>query len=150
MRRTICKRARGAALLESAFVLGVLLLLLLGIVDRGLATLYFNTVSDAACRLAREAIVHGEMAPPERSDWGPDLYVGTADDESEIAAAVRPLVAPMDPKNVEVRVEWLDGGNRVDQRVQVTITHRHRSSVPFLFGADECVLSAVSTMKIVH
>lgn len=143
-------RASGAALVEGAVVVGTLLTILLGMLDLGLAVLQYNTVSEAARKLAREAVVHGEMAPPQRPAWGPEPFSGTAADGSPFAEIVRPLLVAIDPQDVAIQVEWPDGGNRVDQRVQVTVACPFEPILPFLFGREPRLLSAVSTLRIAH
>ncbi len=78
---------RGAALPPSRgrIVLIVFLLILFGMLDLGLLVLDYNTMSEAARRLARVAIVHGQMAAPAQTVWGPDTVSGTAADGSDYA-----------------------------------------------------------------
>lgn len=144
------KSARGVTIVESAFVLSTLLLILLTMLDLGLAVLSYNSLSAAARRTAREAIVRGEQAPPERTAWGPDAYDGTAADATEQAGLVRTSLAALDPKDVHVRIDWIDGDNHVDDRVRVTLTYRYVPLLPLPFAADSYDLAAVSTMRITH
>ena len=141
---------RGATIVESALVLTALALIVLGILDVGIAVLRYNALSDAARRLARAAIVHGAMAEPQHAAWGPAPFVATADDASEIAAAVRPWLIAAAPEDVSVQVEWIDGGNQPDQRVRVTLRYAHERFVPLLLGASPVPLEATSTMQIAH
>jgi hypothetical protein len=131
-------------------VLAALTLIVMGILDVGIAVLRYNGLSDAARRLARCVIVHGAMAQPQHSVWGPEEYAATADDQSEIAAAVRPWLIAAAPEDVSIRVQWIDGDNQPNQRVRVTLQYAHERFVPLLFGGSPVPLEAVSTMQIAH
>jgi hypothetical protein len=149
-RRSQARCRSGAAAVEAAIVLPVFLLMVLGGLDLGLAVFHENTLSAVARRTAREAIVHGALAPPQLTSWGPANYVGAASDSSDIALAARPMLFTMDRSQVQIKVEWIDGGNRPDQRVRVTLTYQEQSVVPKFFGHAPIGLQAVSTMRILH
>jgi Flp pilus assembly protein TadG len=141
---------RGATAVEAAIVLPVFLLIVLGALDLGIAVFHDNTLSAAARRGARQAIVHGALAAPQAISWGPTSYAGTAADASAIAQAIRPSLFTFDPSQVQINVDWLDGGNQPDQRVRVTLTYQERSVVPGFFGHAPISFQAVSTMRILH
>src|ERR1700722_15022211 len=90
---------RGVAAGEGAIVLRVFLLILFGMLDLGLLVLDYNTLSEAARRLARQAIVHGQMAAPAQSVWGPATVNGTAADGTEYATALSPELATFNLSN---------------------------------------------------
>lgn len=141
---------RGATLVEMAIILNVFLLLILGTLDLGLATYRYNTISQAARQGARQAAVHGALAPPAMSSWGPGAYTGTAADGSEFAQAVSPMLAGFNLSDVTIRVEWLDGGNAVQQRVRYSVSTPFRPIIGSLFTSASYTLSAASTMPIAH
>jgi Flp pilus assembly protein TadG len=143
-------RPRGVTVVESALVLSTLLMILLTMLDMGLAVLQNNSLSEAARWTAREAIVRGEKAPPERTAWGPSTYDGTAADQTEQAAVVRKSLTAFNPADVHVRLEWPDGGNEIDRKVRVTLTYQYEPILPFPFLGNLYRLSAVSTMTITH
>ncbi len=143
-------RRRGAALVEGTLVLGVFLVIIFAICDLGLAVLRQNALAAAARRLARSAIVHGDSAGPQLSEWGPATYVDTAAHASEPAAAVRPVLVTLNPANVSINVTWPDGGNRTGQRVTAVVTCQHAPILPFLFGSGPLQLRGDSTMRIEH
>ena len=140
----------GAALLEGTIVLAVFLTIIFAMFDLGLAVMRQNSLAEAARRLARTAIVHGDLAPPEHSSWGPLAYSGTADDDHEIADAVRAGLITMNPGEVSVSVTWPDGDNRTSDRVIVSVEYPHRTILPSLFGSASMNLRAESTMRIEH
>lgn len=147
-----CQRNRrnGAALVESAFVLSVLLLVLFAMLDLSLTTLARNSLEEAARRVTREAIVRGENAPPERTAWGPATVTTTGDASTEVAALARKALTPSDLENVQIVVEWIDGENTVGDRVRVTVSYTYQPAVPFLLGSSNYPISARSTMRITH
>jgi hypothetical protein len=150
-RPLIRNRRRGSALVEGAIVLPVFLLMLLCMLDLGLAVLRSNMLSDAARRLAREATVRGEMAPPRRSAWGPHDFTGTAGDGSPAALAVEPFLVAVRPNEVHITIVWPDGGNADNQRVEVVVSYDHHPVLPWLYGATGPLhLRAESTMRIEH
>jgi len=140
---------RGVAMVEGAIVLGVFLTIVLGTLDLGLALLRKNVVTEGARRVAREAIVHGSLAPPEDTAWGPTTYAGWAGDTTEIAAAIQPVLVTIEPHKTSIQVDWPDGGNRPGQRVRVTVGYQHDSLFPFLNG-DHFYLSSECVMRIAH
>jgi len=141
---------RGATLVETAVILNVFLVLILGTFDFGLATYRYNTLSQAARQGARQAAVHGELAAPAMSIWGPGTYTGTAADGSQQAQAVSPMLAGFALSTVTIRVEWIDGGNKIQQHVRYTVSTPYRPIVGSLFGGTTYTLSAASTMPIAH
>src|SRR5262249_13050288 len=129
MNRSHSQRAlhrRGVAAVEGAIVLGTMLLLLFGILDLGLATCRYNTLSAAARGLARVAITRGVKAPPEWTAWGPNSYSGNCGDSSEMAATVTPLLCTMRPGDVALQIAWPDGAIQPGDRVSVQLTYTYR------------------------
>ncbi len=137
-------------MVEMAIVLGVFLLLILGTFDLGIATYRFNTISQAARQGARQAIVHGKLAPPAMTAWGPATYSGTAGDGSVYAQAVSPMLVGFDLNEVDITLEWLDGGNEVQQRVRFTVTTEYRPILATMFFISSYPQTASSTMPIAH
>jgi hypothetical protein len=150
LRELPASRRPGAALLEGTIVLAVFLTIIFAMFDLGLAVMRQNSLAEVARRLARTAIVHGDLAPPEHSSWGPLPYSGTADDDHEIADAVRAGLVTMNPADVSVSVTWPDGDNRTSDRVIVAVEYPHRTMLPSLFGSAPMNLRAESTMRIEH
>lgn len=140
----------GAVMVEMAIILNIFLLLVLGILDLGLATYRYNALSEAARQGARQAIVHGALAPPRMAAWGPATYTGTADDDSVYAQAVAPMLAGFDLSDVDIRIEWPDGGNSFQQRVRYTVTTQYRPILTNFFSSSSYTQRAASTMPIAH
>jgi Flp pilus assembly protein TadG len=148
---SFCKRTRrGAALVESAIVTGVLLVILLTAMDLSRAVLENNTLSEGARRLARAAIVRGALSAPEATPWGPETFTGTADQATEIADALRPVLVEIDTRDVVIQAEWPDGGNQPGDRVRITLAYQYKSILPFTFAGGSTNLKAISTLRIQH
>jgi hypothetical protein len=141
---------RGALLAETAIVMTVLIALTLGAVDLQIGVYRYNTLSEAARHGARQAMVHGALAPAAQGIWGPGAYVGTAADGSPYANAVRPLLVGFPQNDVTIRVEWPDGSNAVGQRVRYSLSTTYRPFLGFLVGYPNLNLNAASTMPIAH
>ena len=140
---------RGAALVEGALIGSVFVLVLMAALDLSLAVLRYNTLSEAARRVARAAIVRGERASPSMS-WGPEVYEAAADDDSDIAETARSILIALHPADVNVRVEWPDGGVQVNNRVIVSLSYDFEPLLSLGFGIAPVTLSSTSTMRICH
>jgi len=139
----------GATLVETAIVLNLFLLLILGSFDLGIAVYRNNTLSQAARQGARQAAVHGSLAA-SMTAWGPSTYNGTAGDGSVYAAAVSPTLVGFTLANVTIKVEWIDGGNAAQQRVCYTVSTPYKPIITSFFSSASYTLSAASTMPIAH
>ncbi|MFO1092919.1 MAG: TadE family protein [Planctomycetaceae bacterium] len=140
----------GAAVLEGVIVLTVFLTMVFALFDLGLAALRQNALAEGARRLAREAIVHGDLAGPQRTSWGPAQFTGTAADASEIGRAIRPALVTLNPADVQVQITWPDNDNSSGDRVSIRVACAHRTILPRLFGSSTLQLRAESTMRIDH
>jgi Flp pilus assembly protein TadG len=141
---------RGVAAVEGAIVLSVFLLILFGMLDLGLLLLEYNTLCEATRRLARTAIVHGQMAAPAQTVWGPAAVSGTAGDGTEYATALSPELATFNLSNVNYSIQWPAGTNRPDDPVQVTVTYQYPPIIPYLLGSQTVPIQAVTNMSVQH
>lgn len=140
----------GATVLECAFVLPIVLLMLFALLDLGIAAVRYNALADASRRIAREAIIHGSLAPAETGTWGPAEFVGTAADGSQIVSSVQGVLPTMAANRVSVRVSWPDGDNSPRDRVEVELTYQHEPLIPALFAWGTLDLRSATTMQIVN
>ncbi len=122
----------GATLVESALTLPLLLLLIFGMIDLGIAVQRAALCHEAARMGARMAIVHGADAL-QHGVWSVDQAVAA------IHARIDPILeaAAVDPANVQVTVTWQKSGsgpylNSPGSLVTVQVSIPHRSAVPFL------------------
>jgi Flp pilus assembly protein TadG len=144
-----CAGRCGAAAVELAIVLFAFLILVFGMLELGIVVLRSNIVSQAARQGTRRAIVRGEMAPPQFTAWGPATYTATANSDDEIAATLRPFLAGLNLERTTIQMEWIDGDNRIESRVRVTVTTAHDPFLTILFTTG-WNLTGVSTMPIAH
>ena len=141
---------RGAASVEMVVVLLVILTLTVGMFDLGMGVFRNNILSQAARQGSRIVIVHGHLAPPQLSEWGPTTYTGLGDSADPIPTAMRPYLAGLDPSQVNIQVEWLDGHNELEGRVRVTVSTTYQPFLAFIFGNNTYNLAASSTQQIAH
>lgn len=141
---------RGATTVEGGVVLSVLLTLVVGMLDLGVAVFRQNQVSYAARGACRAATVHGSEAGLLGS-WGP-AAVGpaAANTTGAVPTEARNHLAGLNPAGVTVTAEWPDGTNEPGDRVRVTLETSYRPALTWLFGAAPIRLRAVSTMPISH
>jgi Flp pilus assembly protein TadG len=157
-------------LVEAAIMSALFLMLVFGMLDLGIALFRKHVVCEAARQGVRNAIVHGYLAPEISTvaAWGPtpayypaltsrSLYSGStsytvqADDASdELAGAIRPYLAGLDPSTVTIQIRWPDGDNDLGNRVTVTVSAPYQHFVPFVFVDNTIAIGASSTMTIVH
>jgi hypothetical protein len=147
-RRATNRNAACAA--ESAFVLPVVLFVLFSTLDLALATIRYNALADTSRRIAREAIVHGSLAPAEVGSWGPASFAGTAADDSPICESIHDTLPTMSRQSVSIAVTWPDADNGPRDRVIVEVTYLHQTMIPFLSSSTNIALRSSTTMNIVN
>jgi hypothetical protein len=156
-------------LVESSLVATVFVILVFGMIDLGMALFHKHVVSEAARQGARNAIVHGYLAPTHSrmNAWGPtpsyyppltshSAYAGSTsttvrgdDSSDELAGTIMPYLVGLDPGTVTITIQWPDGNNDVGNRVTVFVTTTYQPPVPLVFG-DGMTIADSSTMTIVH
>jgi Flp pilus assembly protein TadG len=154
MRLRLAKtKRRGATLAETAIVISVFLILVLGLLDLGIGVLRYNSVSHAARQGARQAMVHGALAPAgvQGGPWGPGTISAPATASGIPAvAALQPFLFTCDPPSTTIQVAWPDGNNQPGNRVSVTVTTPYQPMMTFIFGNPSITLQATSTVTIAH
>ncbi len=104
--RRVPRERQGVTLAESAIVLSVFLLLVLGMVDLAVGVFRSNMVSGAARQASRQACVHGLLAT---DSWGPaTLGPLTGTDSHPLALALQPWLTGLDLSQLQITVEWPD------------------------------------------
>jgi Flp pilus assembly protein TadG len=141
---------RGAAMIETAIVLLVLLTMVFAMFDLGLAVLRRSIVAHSARQVARQASVHGTMGESRRGQWGPEALSMAANADDEIAAAARRYMSGLDLEQTTLELEWPDGDSEPESRVRVTVSTRHQPFVGFVFGSGAWTLSSSTTVQINH
>lgn len=143
------QKRRGATLVESALILSVFLLLLLGMLELSLALVRHTAICEAARRVARAAVVHGSRCQTA-APWGPAAIALTADDSHLAAETALPALVTLQPPDVHIELSWPDGGNHSDDRVRVVVHSTHHPIVPIPGWYEQLDLRAESTMPIAH
>ena len=106
-------KTRGSAMIESAMVATVFLLLLVAIMEGGRLGLAYNSISFAAHRAARFAAVRGSAS-------------GHPASAADVQAEALGLVVALDPSNLTVTTTWTPD-NHPGSTVQVTVAYRFRT-----------------------
>lgn len=138
---------KGATLVESAFTLPLLLLLIFGIIDLGLTVQRAALCHELARIGARMAVVHGADAGEGRV-WSADQAVAA------IRSRIDPILqaAAVDPDSVQVSVTWQRAGtakypNSPGSYVTVQISLTSESQIAYL-GLSPVTISSDSRMVI--
>lgn len=147
--RALHKRRRGTTTVELAVILMVFLMLIFGMVEMSIAIFRYHVVSQGARQLARIAIVHGELGPPEMNEWGPATYTSGANSGDEIPTAIKPYLTGLYLNQTTITLEWLDNSTELESRVRATVTTSYEPFVTFLFSSN-WTFTAQSTMQIAH
>jgi hypothetical protein len=141
------------SLVEASMVITVLLTLVIGAIDLGVAVFRQHVLTQAARQGVRQAIVHGKLAPTgwKGGPWGPTTYGPVAATDSDPKAqAVASYLGGMDPSAVQVTMTWPDSSNAVEKRVQVTLTNTWTPLLGFIFGNQSVTLTGAAKMQIAH
>jgi len=123
------RRRPGAVSIEAVVIFLVFMTLCLGMLDLGIGVLQYHLVSEAARQGARQAIVHGQMAPASWNggSWGPSAINSKADATGiPLVTGIQPYLVGIDLSQATIKAQWLDGGNAPDQRVSVTVTSTYQ------------------------
>jgi Flp pilus assembly protein TadG len=149
-KRLLSNRRRGVTAVEGAIVLSVLVVVVLGMLDLSLLVLESNTLAEASRRLCRQAMVHGQMASPQMTIWGPASVSGTANDGTEYAEALNPELVTFDLNQVSYAINWPDGGDQPGNRVQVTVNYQYQPLMPLILGTNSVPITMETTMEVAH
>jgi len=137
---------QGQDLVEFALILPLLLLILLGIIEFGIAILHYNSVANVAREVARYGIVHPETDVLDDFIFTDDTQTQYTED---IGRWARGLIT--DTATLDVEYALNDPGTFLSTTVQVTVTYEHEfitGPVVAAVGGDGTVdLRAVSTMN---
>ena len=138
---------RGQALVETALVLPLLLLLIVGLFDVGRAVWLSNTLATAVREGTRYGIVHGALSA---SPTGPGAASYTPPDtDTTITAQVRNYASGV-PNTLTVQSTWPDGNANRGSRIVVTATFPFTPilSQVFIGGGLGITLRSSSTLVI--
>jgi Flp pilus assembly protein TadG len=139
----------GQTLVEAAFSIAILLLLVVGIMEIMMALYCYNYVADAAREGARYAMVHGSSCATSTC---------TVAKASDVQTYVQNLGLPIvDTSNLTVTTTWPDTGsictpsstpcNNPGNNVKVAVQYRYIPHIPFM-SANAWVMSSNSEITI--
>ena len=133
------RRERGQALTEFVLVGLTFFLLVFGMIDVGRAVWNYNTLAEATREGTRYAIVHGaDSSNPS----GPG-------DDQDVNDLVRQFGFGLDPAQLTVQADWIDGSNQAGNRVRVTSQYAFDPLLDFL-GVVSFTMTSSSTMEITN
>lgn len=138
---------RGQALVETALVLPLLLLLIVGLFDVGRAVWLSNTLATAVREGSRYGVVHGALSG---SPTGPGSATYTPPDtDTAITAHVRNYAYGV-PDSLTVQSTWPDGNANRGSRIVVSASFPFTPilSQVFLGGGLNITLQSSSTLVI--
>ena len=147
VRSSLLRGDRAQALVETALVLPLLLLLIVGLFDVGRAIWLSNTLATAVREGTRYGIVHGALSA---SPTGPGAASYTPPDtDTTITAQVRNYASGV-PNNLTVLSTWPDGNANRGSRIVVSATFPFTPilSQVFLGGGLGITLRSSSTLVI--
>jgi hypothetical protein len=139
--------SRGQALVETALVLPLLLLLIVGLFDAGRAIWLSNTLATAVREGTRYGVVHGALSG---SPTGPGAASYTPPDtDTTITAKVRSYATGV-PNNLIVKSTWPDGNANRGSRIVVSASFPFTPILAqaFLGGGLAITLESSSTLVI--
>ncbi|MEX2357386.1 MAG: TadE/TadG family type IV pilus assembly protein [Pirellulaceae bacterium] len=119
--------------MESAFVLMVLFVLVLGMFDFGIAAFRRNLLCEGAKRIARMAVLHGENSS---QPFGPESIDTQADENQAILATLAPILKTMRADEIRVQVVWQDTSNVTNSLVQVEVEYPNGMLMSRWWGID--------------
>jgi Flp pilus assembly protein TadG len=132
---------RGATAVEMAIVAPIVMLLLMAIVDLGLAVYSHICLAEAARAGARFAAVHGA---------GATSPVGPTPNDAKVEQVVRSYAAGIEPSKLTVNSTWIHGNNAPGSRVCVATSYKYKLITSFIFGGGTLDLCASQSMNIVN
>lgn len=123
----------GATAVESALVLMILFVLVLGMFDFGIAAFRRNMLCEGAKRIARMAVLHGENSS---QPLGPGSMDIRADENLLISSSLAPVLKTMRAEEVRVQVNWQNTSNATNSLVQVEVDYPHGMLMSRWWGLD--------------
>jgi Flp pilus assembly protein TadG len=130
---------RGAVMVETAIVLPILFMFLLGTITIGMGIFYYEQVASLAREGARYASVRG-------SGYGFETG-GSAADSGAISTYVSTLATGLDSNSLHVIPTWPDNSssNAPGNRVRVTVSYQW---TPLMYISGPITLSSTSEMVV--
>jgi Flp pilus assembly protein TadG len=141
VRKSLTTNRRAVTTVELAIIAPVVILLLIGMVDLGVAVYSSNTLAEAVRAGARYAVVHGANST---SPAGPTA------NSTAVENVVKGYAPGIKAANLVVTSTWPDGSNAFGNRVTVVATYNYNSAIAWIIGITTIPLRATTTMEISH
>jgi len=148
-RAKVFSARRGASMVETGLGLLIFLTTTFGMLELSIANLNEHLVNNAARQAARIAAVHGTMAPPVMTQWGPGTMSIDGNDTGELGTAIHPFLKKLRLSKTTVTLTWLDGDSKPGSRVQATVVTSHKHILSFVFKST-WTITGQSTLQISH
>jgi len=146
-RRHALRGQRGQALVEFSLVGIVFFMMVLGIIDAVRMVWNYNALAEATREGTRYAIVHGAQSSDPS---GPgSAYYTAPDTDTKVTDAVEQFAGGLNPSQLNVKAEWLDGSNETGNRMKVTSSYDTQPLFGFV-GGFSFTMTSSSTMKITY
>ncbi len=139
---------RGTAVVESAIVLSVCFMMMMGTLDLGLAVVQYNALSRrgaAAGSNGNGTRIDGRAAD---DDLGTDQLPGHRRCDERNGDGPAAAAGLHEPERRHLDAELARRDTATGDRVQVKVSYVHKSLVPFLSYGGQIKLSASSTMAL--
>ena len=138
--RRAATHRRGATVLEMAIVSPLVLTLLIGTVDVGIAVYRYNAIAEAARAGTRYAAVHGSSASTQ---------VGPSANNTDVENIVRSRAPGFIASDLTVTSSWPDGGNGPGDHVTVSVNYTYRPAMIWVLSKT-VKFGCTSTLTISH
>jgi len=145
-------KRKGAALVEAAISLTVLLSTLIFVLDFSIASFRSQSLNYLAERLAREASVHGNLTSTtwRGGPWGPATFNTTLDGTDPIAVLGRTFCNTLPGDEVSITITWPTGSNEMGNPVVVSVEMPWTPSMFRPVTQSVMTLRGVSRQTIAH
>jgi len=145
-------RERGATLVEFSLTLSLFLMIVMGVLDIGLAVFRYHQLTDAARYLSRKAAVHGSQASSTMGVWGPATLQGSNGPSTPVGLLLSQRMVGVSAGVVQYVMFWPDGGNVAyhDDRVGVGLQMSYTPLLTSLIGVGPFTMSTSSIVPIAH
>jgi Flp pilus assembly protein TadG len=156
--RSQTARRPAASMVETGIVMLTFLVAVVGMIDLGVAVYRQHVISEAARYGARLAAVHGQYCATTTPSWNGGGWGSTQIGPTAASTTGTPIIDSMrtnflqgtvDLSNTNITVQWPDGNNNVESRVEVTVTTTYTPMLTLIFSGS-FTMTANSTMQIAH
>lgn len=150
MRSKQTRKRRGAAAVEAAVVLPMVIVGIFVLLDLSMMVLRQNALTAAASHIARHVSIRGADHPMDVQELGPAPLQTTVSDLGQMHAELQPLLPTFDGSEVRVGMRWHDRKNSSGYPVAIELTYTHRSILGRIVPWHENALRAETSVTIIN